>query len=282
MSRTLSVLDSLMWKNPEIQYEKPTSFSLTNAQRCMTPRQLLVWDEFNFETLRKISNGRLIEAAQQTTSLLSVCPYFEPCVVTEEPETQHVITAWNYPIVQAGLTAIGEKIPTCKWNPSTKDKGKIGESTRSTPTCDGHSLTTSFVRSGATGMRKGRRYYPDSGATVPCHTHGSSCPTSRIERLPKDYKSSTKWRSSDVLDALLEQDGTWQSGMAEKQAAWPIRQAYTYCVWFECRYGCILTTEEAFIFRIKPRKSVISRNIYSKSTTLTLPQVIPTPVLRPR
>lgn len=259
MSGTLSVLDSLTWKNPPLQYEKPTSLSLTNAQRCMSPRQLEEWDEFNFETLSKISDGRLIEAAKKTASLLSACPYFEPCVVTEEPETQHIITLWNYPIVQAGLTAIGEIIPTCKWNPSTKDKRKTGESTRSTPTCGGSSpapsITNSFGRSGTTGMRKGRRYYPDSGATVSCHTHGSSCPTSRIERLPKDYKSSTKWKSSDVLDALLEQDGTWKSGMAEKQAAWPIRQAYTYCVWFECRYGCILTTEEAFIFRVKPCES---------------------------
>ena len=36
----------------------------------------------------------------------------------------------------------------------------------------------------------------------------------------------------------------------------PIRQVYTYCTEHGCRYGCILTTEEAFVFRIRPREEV--------------------------
>ncbi|KAJ4156018.1 hypothetical protein LMH87_001232 [Akanthomyces muscarius] len=42
------------------------------------------------------------------------------------------------------------------------------------------------------------------------------------------------------------------SGFACCNCAFPFRQAYTYCVEFNCRYGCILTTEEAFVFRIRP------------------------------
>lgn len=44
----------------------------------------------------------------------------------------------------------------------------------------------------------------------------------------------------------------WQRADSRKQQAWPIRQAFTYCIDNMCRYGCILTCEEAFIFRVQP------------------------------
>jgi hypothetical protein len=120
----------------------------------------------------------------------------------------------------------------------------------------GTGQTSPSFQSSAAGRRRQRRRLsvnPDSGATLTCRIHGAECPSSEIERLPKDYKMAKKWTSSQLIESLVDEDGTWKRGGSGARLAMPIRQAYTYCVFYGCRYGCILTTEEAFIFRIKPK-----------------------------
>lgn len=53
---------------------------------------------------------------------------------------------------------------------------------------------------------------------------------------------------------LIDESGEWRDeSCLNDNFAWPVRQAYTYSIQHMCRYGCILTCNEAFIFRVKPR-----------------------------
>ncbi|KAI0812083.1 hypothetical protein GGR55DRAFT_703962 [Xylaria sp. FL0064] len=77
-----------------------------------------------------------------------------------------------------------------------------------------------------------------------------------LERLLKDYKPALKWDSRVLRRGgeFINDEGEWAApGKSKQNKVLPIRQIYTYCVEWGCRYGCIISTQEAFIFRIKPR-----------------------------
>ena len=98
-----------------------------------------------------------------------------------------------------------------------------------------------------------RQLIPDYGGISLCKT----CQQDDIisywktrERFPKEIKPYPKFNSDGVLGRLKE--GCWDMSIQNKGEDLPIRQAYTYCIKSGCRYGCILSAHEAFIFRIKP------------------------------
>lgn len=272
-SHTTTVLDSLTWPNPEIRYGARGG-TLHKSTTFLRPRKIVPWTEFNMETIASIGGGRLLRTIQATPALLAVPPDLdvEHCVVEQEQETESrfLIEQWSHCIVQKGLNSVKDQLPICKWNPGIKAKASKGSSIlttastsyASTPASKGPAAGSSpsmhaafqYWNDAVRRMRRIKKLHPDAGATAPCKTHGSLCPASLVERLPKDYKAATKWRSWEALDLLLDKDnsGNWGEGLSGKQPAWPLRQAYTYCVEFGCRYGCILTTEEAFVFRIRP------------------------------
>ncbi|KAJ3481752.1 hypothetical protein NLG97_g7742 [Lecanicillium saksenae] len=193
------------------------------------------------------------------------------CFVGKEPETSFILNTWSREVVQRGMNSVKEHLPTCTWNPTIREATSEGTgilatastSYASTPgrrTGPSPANSPSFESAlryklaAARRERKKKHLVPDAGATMTCRTHDDMCSESSLERLPKDYKPATKWRSSDALEQILEKGkgGYLKKGGARKGLAWPIRQAYTYCVELGCRYGCILTTEEAFLFRIRP------------------------------
>lgn len=283
MNKTTTVLDSLTWPNPEVQYGARGG-TLHRSDRFYAPLKIMPWKEFNMETIASIGGGKLLRTIQTTPSLVAVPPHVdvEHCVVEEskEKESSFLLEKWSHDIVQKCLNSVKGQLPICKWNPGIKAKGSKGSSILTTASASyastpnegaspvyPPSINAALRRLSDTTRRQKRvkRLHPDAGATAPCNTHGDSCPASVVERLPKDYKSSTKWRSWDALKDLLREDksGRWKGGQTNQPLAWPLRQAYTYCVEFGCRYGCILTTEEAFVFRIRPGKGLLVFNLSS-------------------
>lgn len=268
MSNTATVLDSLTWPNPKVEYD-PDGGSNTKNWNYHTPEKMIPWTEFNMDTIASIAGGKLLRTIQTTPSLLSTPPELDLEYCFEERNTTFIMTKWNHEIVQKCLNAVKDQIPTCTWNSSIKARAIRGSSilttastsfastpaTESTIPAHAASLQAalSYVNKEAFQKKKKPRLQPDAGATAACHTHGSSCAASWIERLPKDYKTATKWRSWEALQKLLkDNNGNLIDREMVKDQAFPFRQAYTYCVEFNCRYGCILTTEEAFVFRIRP------------------------------
>lgn len=268
MTCTTMVLDSLTWPNPEVKYD-PDGGSNTKNTNYHTPERIVPWTEFNMDTIASIAGGKLLRTIQTTPSLLRVPPELDPEYCFEENNTRFIMTKWNHEIVQKCLNAVKGRIPTCTWNSGIKARAKRGSSIlttastsyASTPatesTIPAHAASVqaalSYLNKNSNQKRKKLGLYPDAGATAACPTHGDSCAASWIERLPKDYKTSTKWRSWEALRKLLkDKKGNLIERETAKNPAFPFRQAYTYCVEFNCRYGCILTTEEAFVFRIRP------------------------------
>jgi len=232
-----SIFEFLTAKNPKIDYPAPTSTKLTARSNYLWPKQLKAWTEFTFSTLKSVYGGRLITEARRTSGLTLDYPRISAesdCVVNDEPTTICVLTKWNHTIVNAALEedTVRRLFHPCIW------RAKMGQDD-----------------SAYKADKNSTRLKADAGAVSLCKVcRGSQDMSSAPERLPKDYKTASKWNSSPLFGGqLTDEAGEWRWGEVHKQEAMPIRQAYTYCVQRGCRYGCILTTNEAFIFRIKPR-----------------------------
>ncbi|KAK4031760.1 hypothetical protein C8A01DRAFT_21078 [Parachaetomium inaequale] len=236
-----SIFGFLTRKNPEIEYPPPKSKGVTSRRYYLCPTELRVWKDFNFSTLEAIYGRKLIEEARRTGASSLNFPRVSAIdrVVDDEPTTISLLTIWNRSIVNAALeeAAILNLFHPCIWRAKT-----------------GQNISTE-----KSAKKVKHRLKPDAGAVSLCTTCLSAqSPSLALERLPKDYKTASKWESLPFLRQALtnetgEGEGKWKTGEMTEQAAMPIRQVYTYCVKSGCRYGCILTTAEAFIFRIKPR-----------------------------
>lgn len=230
-----SILDFLTARNPDIHHQTTKSTSLTSVRNSLYPREMKLWKDFNFSTLETVYGKRLIhEARKGRPSLVypSVLRNIDD-VVHDEPTTTHVLTVWNHRIVAASLQAVQDTLHPSIWVPCRRK---------------GQDAADAIILDVSTG-EKTTRLKPDAGAVSFCQ---GCC--SEVERLPKDYKPASKWHSSTVFGRhMTDEAGEWGQGQANRNNARPIRQVYTYCVELGCRYGCIITTREAFIFRIQPR-----------------------------
>ncbi len=234
-----SIFEFLTARNPDVHYRAPKSLSLTTLRKSYYPTQLKIWDEFRFSTLETIYNSSLMTEARRKDRSFSYPAVLAEIddVVHDEPTTTHVLTIWNHRIVATALQAVQETLHPSIWVPSAR-KGQ-DEADAKTTGASTHKRKTAISA----------RFKPDAGAVSFCQ---NCCPD--VERLPKDYKPASKWQSSAIFDGWMAGPaGEWTPGQAGHPTAKPIRQVYTYCVEFGCRYGCIITTQEAFIFRIKPR-----------------------------
>ena len=198
--------------------------------------------------------------ARQKGCRLPSYPYLKSdvdCVVTDEPTTLHLLTKWNHTIVTASL-ALVEKFRPCFWVPKVTETKAEGRGPTDT---DKETKQPSRPRSKSTGDGKRKRsigLVPDAGGSSSSRANGSLDALPPVEQLPKEYKTASKWQSSNIFRDFIDEMGEWKQGTRRSNKAKPIEQIYTYCVNFGCRYGCILTTGEAFIFRIKPRTTIPS------------------------
>ncbi|KAI0535408.1 hypothetical protein GGR58DRAFT_479199 [Xylaria digitata] len=235
--RAASILELLTHRNPHVILS-PESGTNTHNRNYFWPRKLKKWEEFHFENLDKIYGGRLMNVARNPRDNLPHYPFIlrKDCRISDEPTTINLISKWNDTVVSAALDAVkGELNPSIWIQKASKPK----QSTN-TPKPDGKGKKDDVKIS----LR------PDSGA----YSVHEEDPGNGEERFPKDYKYAGSWSSLKVRNGQhVDIDtGEWKPGFVQRNDNMPIRQAYTYSVLFKCRYGCILTTEEAFIFRIGP------------------------------
>jgi hypothetical protein len=232
-----SILEFLTAKNPSIEFPPPESKTLSSNKKYYWPRQLKRWNEFNFPTLEAVYQRSLLEEARRKCrSLLQYPPYLDGVenVVEDEPTTTYFLTTWNYRIVLKALTlpAVWNSFHPSVWRSKATPHASEGSN------------------------KKTARLKGDAGAISLCKTCRCSPPDPALaaERFPKEYKTASKWRSSDVTSGpFIDESGAWKPGFNRSRKNMPIAQAYTACVNLGCRYGCILSTGEAFIFRIMPR-----------------------------
>jgi hypothetical protein len=221
--RAKSTLEFLTAENCSILAQEPKSNSNSRHPNWHSPKQINAWKEFNFETLQGPYDGKLIEELQYEGRKLPEYPTSSPesRIDRNEPHTSLILHKWSHTILDVSLREVRDTLHPSLWVP------EIGKTNWTRP------------------MKK--NWKPDAGAIAACLKDGR-------ERFPKDYKVAKKWKSRVLHQKpLIDSAGLWCQGVKRSNEAMPIRQAFTYCVTMGCRYGCILSTEEAFIFRIKPR-----------------------------
>ncbi|KAI1418994.1 hypothetical protein F5Y12DRAFT_721314 [Xylaria sp. FL1777] len=264
-----SVLEFLTAKNPSITPVREGRGQNSTRHDYYCPAAVKHWDEFDYETLETIFGGDLMREAQKKRSNLPHYPHLDEDIDLRlgkgEPITRSLINKWNHTIVVASLRAVQDAFHPCFWREKTGKrlfKSNIPSSTTPDNDSEGAQNDTSQkveeerqedeVRQGIRKQRSKRSRQPDGGSV----SLGEIMLKKSGERFPKEYKPAANWNSKKLRDGdyTNKETGEWLDVkfILEQNIA-PIRQAYTYCIDYGCRYGCILTTLEAFIFRIKPR-----------------------------
>lgn len=257
-----SILELLTHPNPTVSHQRPKSKTNTHGTHLHCPRQIKKWKDFpTFRSLDNAFGGRLLRAALQEGRNLPPYPTIYPeihCVLRDEEDTKGLLHKWNESIVNAALRPIQHEFHAAIW--------RRGDAPTNMEPCEPppreEAVRMQPQRQCSDKARKPKmhslgRLKPDSGTSCPKPAPPGSYPTATTffcqERFPKEYKPATKWRSEWLEDPrLLNQAGLWKKGQMNDNVAWPIRQAFSYCIKDLCRYGCILTCYEAFIFRVQP------------------------------
>lgn len=264
-----SIIEFLTAKNPDISPLGAYKKRNTSRHDYHYPRELREWKEFNFETLEAIFGGELLKEANKKRSTLPHYPHIDEIdqsLGSDEPSTRSILAKWNHTIVLASLRQVQDRFHPCLWRDRLGIKGTTEaegsaqevENESGQELRDGERQDDDVRNEGNNDnvpkQKSTRSKQPDGGSVSVHETKNKKAP----ERFPKEYKPASNWNSKKLYDGLCtdEETGEWLENQEERNENAPIRQAYTYCVDFQCRYGCILTTKEAFIFRIQPRKHI--------------------------
>ncbi|CAM1505187.1 Fc.00g108240.m01.CDS01 [Cosmosporella sp. VM-42] len=257
-----SILELLTEPNPTVSHPPPKNKSNTPGRGWHFPMQLKVWEDFSsFKILESAFGGDLLREARRGNRVLPQYPIIRPkadCVIRNERNTETLINKWNREIVSAALDPIEREFHPVIWcqgdPPATKEYSQ--------PPPRPKNQRAQPPRKSSTQARRPKpqslyRLSSDSGS-IPWNSPLPDIDSTTVSRcqemFPKEYKPASKWRSDWMVEReLINESGEWETGREGSNLAMPIRQAYSYCIQHMCRYGCILTCHEAFLFRIKPR-----------------------------
>lgn len=254
-----SLLELLTYPNPTIKHERKGSKTNSRNPQWLVPKKAVKWDEFeDFSVLEDAFGGHLLREARRGGRELRL-PKIRPdidCRVGDEKKTRMMIEKWTKEIVTAALDPIQHTYHPVIWDQGDPPSDDKPSSPPRRPSKKRNQPSRQCSRK-ARGSRKIslKRLVPDSGSvdrTPPLPGHHPRPPHSRVEKFPKEYKPAFKWNSKGFEDEVVHDDGTWDDDESFNNYALPVRQAYTYCIQNMCRYGCIITCDEAFIFRVSP------------------------------
>ncbi|KAF4981718.1 hypothetical protein FZEAL_2520 [Fusarium zealandicum] len=257
-----SIFELLTHPNPTVSHKPPNSKTMTRNAKWHSPKEIKKWEDIHdFNVLKDSFGGRLMQEARRRDRDLPAYPYVHPqvdCVEREEDDTRDLYNKWTKSIVTAALDPIHHEFHPAMWSKGDPSPGKqVSEPPPGPP-----KQRQQPLRKCSKNARKPKKtslgaLRPDSGSSSwdSRPQDDNSTPAScRRERFPKEYKPSGKWKSEQLIEeSFLNESGAFERGGSNLDVAWPIRQAFSYCILHMCRYGCILTCHEAFIFRIRPR-----------------------------
>jgi hypothetical protein len=226
-----SILDYLTIENPRI-VSPSSARPESNRERYFRPKRVLPWNDFSMSTFAEIYDRQLMEEAKKVRPDFHVPLIHEhECNVHDHNTTLHLIGQWNIAMTKVALNAVRSELHPSTWSGETRPRKEIQEARGEGRQLEADSSTISLCRT--------------------CQYNDSRSYWGTRERLPKEIKPFPKFSSTKAL-SRLDSDGYWTEEAANKGHEVPIKQAYTYCVNNGCRYGCILSASEAFIFRIGP------------------------------
>src|SRR3569833_1312213 len=263
------IFEYLTNKNPEVVFGFVVEKSLSKSDSWIYPRQLKQWDDFNFNTMEEIFDRELMKECLLPRALDYPAPALLPRELLENSEdaTLYILSRWTLPMVSNALESVKSSFHPVVFVPSSR--AARGKTTADSDLYEaaappgGRSRLTRTARQIRPRKRSSTRTIRPEGmgdALSELERSFQNPPSSKPElpesRLAVDIKPGSKWDSSELFNGeILDDNGIWKRSKVWSRCARPIRQIYTYCVYTNARYGCILSCREAFIVRIKARKT---------------------------
>ncbi|KAI8946433.1 hypothetical protein F4801DRAFT_583416 [Xylaria longipes] len=265
--RAESILEYLTVKNPKVKSDYKPHTRQSSQLWWKFPTYVEPWDEFNFETMEKVFGGMLMRECRDEKNKFY---FLEPQLVpeaqdqdTSEPAATAILNLWTNTVVNKALIAVKDTLHPVYWaqqrNSASVKPGK--ESV--TPKQVQRGNNTPKTRLAVAGMplsqiRRGTVITDASGlpfsASKDSGSNGKPLPKP-FNRLPKEIKSGSTWVSSKAIGRPRGETSSWIT----KNTAAPVRQIYQQCIQARSRYGCIITTQEAFLVRIGPYRGSSAR-----------------------
>ncbi|CAJ2506964.1 Uu.00g081500.m01.CDS01 [Anthostomella pinea] len=270
-----SILEYLTVKNPDINHQEAGK-SLTDKRQYWVPKLVKPWHEFEFNTMEKIFGRELMTECRRPRVMHHVFPPPHPerdLIEKLEDTTRWILGSWTIRMVNSALEPVEKSLNPVFWTaqslaaptatsvaPSLSSTGRATAGVRSQP----KRRASSQNPAAETRPRRARSLVPDGtglshesllALAVPTSETGNLGEWTYAGRLPKEIKPGTKW-SSERLDRgqIVDQNGRWKEGQQWRNYSAPLRQIYTYCARAKSRYGCIVTSKEVVVVRIRPEK----------------------------
>lgn len=226
------------------------------------PKRLTPWKEFQPELLNRVFSKTLFNEAQRVRPGLPPYPRLigHDVQTSTHDKTVRLINKWTESIVNTALEEVCDTLRPALWDKGTKPPGRNQYETARTRPDLRHRGGAKYVNmtnwSCDSGANVGNRYELVDDKSTDASTRAILATQEYQERLyerfPKEYKQYQAWNFQDFQNKIIGPGGEWYHHMKDDSLAWPVRQAYSYCLQNGCRYGCILTPKEALIFRVKP------------------------------
>ncbi|KAL7629019.1 hypothetical protein AAE478_000537 [Parahypoxylon ruwenzoriense] len=275
-----SILDYLTIKNPDLDYYNEDNATQTTGHSWRAPVYLQPWREFEFDQIMRIFDGKLkTEILRPRTDLPFVQPPLENYQRKDNSEetTKFILSRWTFAMVSRALKAVETTLNPAFFVPSslansgspsttTESAAKVDERLKERAQPERECKIQQQERN-RTKLKKGGGLRPDGAAIIldkpPPDSHAATSsgrtsankPPLPDNRLPHDIKPGCKWHSSILESYVDKSSGKWLVGKSRSNLAKPIRQIYSYCLEHKARYGCIITSKEILIVRIKPYKT---------------------------
>jgi hypothetical protein len=241
-----SIFEYLTIENPRVTSPLEGKGN-THDRYYFRPRRLLPWEEFNMTVFEGLYDNKLMDEARRQRPTFHI-PTIDKiqCQVHNEKTTWHLLEHWVVFTTREALRTVQDTLHPSTWSLSTKPVKE--------PEARKNKRRSSDMSDYRTKRKDPSRLDVDASTVSMCESclvRDAQLYKQTKELLPKEVKPYPKFSTAKILPRLDKQ-GFWKKDEGNVDQEMPIRQAYTYCVRAGCRYGCILSAGEAFIFRIRP------------------------------
>ena len=253
-----SIFEYLTAKNPDLVYVEEKNATQSKNPKWFAPRYVRLWEEFSFETMERVFDGKLMEECRRKRWLPYPVPRLDPrfdCIENGESATVNILMRWTRSIVITALQEVVGTLDPVFWVPRKTD-GKSSTSDADAALVDTSSAADAVaVRTGCPSPKSQPRPGPSKRKSLPPRPDGAGISSGRrgisnTNCLPSEIKPGSKWTSEKLAAGLLT-DLKGELRLSHKQAG-PIVQIYHYCVAAKARYGFLITSKEILVIRIKP------------------------------
>ncbi|TGJ86635.1 hypothetical protein E0Z10_g2102 [Xylaria hypoxylon] len=269
-----SIFEYLTYKNPELKHENRFKCTLSREDWWLTPKRLVPWEEFNFQTMMQMFGERLKTELMRNDRKLD---YPAPKIslnaegtVSGEDTAINILTRWTKPMVTAALEAVDDTFHPVFWVPPSLSRSPPIAAPKPQP---------EMVQGGEQPRRRSLRNRKGSMPTSDSKSRSRSRPprpdgagihfaglanssvsqgnqqdsTTTRSRLACEIKPGSMWTSEALqIGHLVDENGYWLENRSNARDASPLVQVYNYCVNLDTRYGFLITSREILAVRVGP------------------------------